>query len=1284
MKTRAFKKALSVLCVISMLLSVCAVCFAGTASAATTYTFNNSGKVYTADLESGAALEAPEAPVDHVEFLGWYDKTFTTKYTTAGSETELYAKYDANVYTFDDGKGYYDPNGVWDTHKTNSDFRVVDDPLATYTGNKVVEACNIDHGNGMTMAFATYNGLGGGYKLEANKEYVFTFKAYVKDHDFSGPHNPQFTLYRASDAGIGVAENKAPLVSNVEIKEETSGWVDMTIICPALPKEKVEQYPYLLLLVAGESGNDKNPDTTVIYLDDVVIAERTEKEIILIDRGVETKVKLKAGVALPTKVAGSFIGWYNKDLTTKYTTAPGKSTTLYAVYNGAFANFDKTGYWDPNNKVGTSNTTISVVNDPLGKEGKVALFNMVGNNNGMNFAPSATEGVNAGAKLVAGQYRLRMKYYATGVNEKGVVVDIRAANAAGIGKSGSKSGVISSHKITKSTEGWEELEIIFTVGAAHTAYDSIVIIAQDGTHYGGTPEGGTKPELCTAKLYVAQVDIKPYMDATAIDAFEMDFEGTDGFKWSNASANDYTDSTGNGYVTRGEILADANVNHYFQMKHFRNRNGYFWFTIDNGTEQFKLANGGLYTIEFDYNIVHSETPAAIGLLAVDPTKDNAINTIVEIVSFDYRDDLNVRDDADKWVHAKVTFSANTASDRNILGIYLFNSTHVPSEYATVVNFDNIVVTTLSISGEDGVVTFDDKNADFAVAPIIVEAGRTIEKLPAITKYGYDFLGWKYDVVTGTDKDGNPVYETKTLTNKTIIEAGTLNVYAEWKLSANAVELNFVSNAPKFDDAKHVVVVMAGDKITKLPPNPTVTGQKFLGWYLDTGFSKALNVNKAPAKPGKYTVYAKWAQAGMVIDYEEFDNKNHGGGRVSDRYSIELFDGDKALKYDLSHGSNNDPSGAARAQFYDGKNYIEVFDGVEYTITFKYYVKKVKSVGSFLAFTSTPTNTWGNFKQQAGSFTYSNVTDVWHNGEMKFTAVNFSTVDNVLSLAMTGDAVVYIDDVVISCNENPMNHYGSAVIFNTMGGKEINTVSGQPGEKFTLPRPKRPGYLFKGWFTDLQCTKPFTSATFGEKTIQIFAGWQLGSVVESFEDFPASVKALGVASAYKFYTDTSENYDPANIQDGKVALFRDGTTSGDRTFTMSRSQDLKLTIGSDYTLTMWVKPVSITNTECAINMVSLTTFVNINSAKFISKVASVSDLKEGEWQQVTYHFTATSEYVGISTNTGCDMYIDNISITLDGYTGSDTGDSSISPILVVAMALIAAGALLVTAKKVFVK
>ena len=1279
MKTRAFKKALSVLCVLSMLLSLCVVCFAGTASAATTYTFNNSGKITTANLESGAALSAPEAAVDCATFLGWYDKTFTTKYDKAGSETELYAKYDANVYTFDDGKGYYDPNGKWGTHNSNSDFRIVDDPLNTYAGNKVVEACNKEHGHGMTMGLASYNGLDGGLKLEAGKEYVLTLKAYVTGVADDATHMPRFAVYRGSDAGIGVASNKTLITSEAHINGNTAGWVDVAITIPAQTKANLDAQPYLLLYADGETW-DEPPFTTIIYFDDVIVAERTEKKITLVDKGVESVVTLKPGAPLPTKVAGSFLGWYNKDLSTKYTTAPSKNTTLYAIYNGTYANFEKTGYWDPNNKLGTAGSA-KVVADPLGKQGKVAFFNMVGNNNMMNFAPSAAEGISAPTKLAAGQYRLRLKYYATDVSENGFYFDVRTANAAVVGQSGEKPGAIIKHKVTKSTDGWEELELIFTVNAAQAAFDSVIICAQDGYHYGGGVTVDTTK--CTAKVYVDEIDIKPYMDASGINAFKMNFEATDGFKWSVADANNFTDSTGNGYVTRGEILADATTNHYFQVKHFRNKNGYFWFTIDDGAEQFKLVNGGIYTIKFKYNLAHVETPTSIGVLAVDPTKANSISPLGEIASYDLRDDLEARDNSE-WVEVEYTFTANTASNRTSLGIYLKNSTNVPVEYASIVNFDDIVVTTLSISGEDGVVTFDDKGGDFTINPIIVEAGSTLKTLPTITKYGYDLVAWKYDVLTGTDKDGKPVYEAKTLTADTVIDAGKLEVYAVWKLSADSLELHFKSNVPAFDEIDYTVVVKAGDKIAKLPPNPAAAGQKFLGWYFDTTFKTALDVNKAPSKPGVYNVYAKWDKAGVLIDYEAFDNKNHGSDKVSYRFSIRMFEGNKVLCYDLGQGSNNDNDALARAQFYDGRNYIQALEGKDYTITFKYYVAKVKKVGTMAIFLSSAGNTWSKWVQQAGSFTYLSDTGVWNEAEIKFTANPATSADITMSLGVSGDAVVYIDDVVITCDENPMNHYGTALVLNTMGGNALPTISGQPSEKFTLPRPKRAGYLFKGWFSDSKCTKPFTETVFGETTKQIFAGWQLGSVTESFEDFPVNVKSLGVASAYKFYTKASDNFDKANIHHGATSLFRDGTSSGDKVFTLARSQDLNLTIGSGYTLTMWVKPVSVTNADCTISLAALSGFTKISNAKPIGAIAKVSDLKEGEWQQVTYHFTATSEFVGISTNAGCDMYIDNINITLDGYTGSDTGDSSINPILVIAMALVAAGALLVTAKKVFVK
>ena len=49
-----------------------------------------------------------------------------------------------------------------------------------------------------------------------------------------------------------------------------------------------------------------------------------------------------------------------------------------------------------------------------------------------------------------------------------------------------------------------------------------------------------------------------------------------------------------------------------------------------------------------------------------------------------------------------------------------------------------------------------------------------------------------------------------------------------------------------------------------------------------------------------------------------------------------------------------------------------------------------------------------------------------------------------------------------------------------------------------------------------------------------------------------------------------------------------------------------------------------------------------------------------------------------------MYFDDITMTLYGYTGGSTGDTSVSPLLILAIVIMSAGALLVTGKKVFDK
>ena len=79
------------------------------------------------------------------------------------------------------------------------------------------------------------------------------------------------------------------------------------------------------------------------------------------------------------------------------------------------------------------------------------------------------------------------------------------------------------------------------------------------------------------------------------------------------------------------------------------------------------------------------------------------------------------------------------------------------------------------------------------------------------------------------------------------------------------------------------------------------------------------------------------------------------------------------------------------------------------------------------------------------------------------------------------------------------------------------------------------------------------------------------------------------------------------------------------------------------------------------------------------------MKEGEWNHVSYTFTAKTKFIGLSTTANNDMYFDDITVTLKGYTGSaSTGDASVNPIVVLAIIIVCAGALLITGKKVFSK
>ena len=115
MKTRAFKKVVSIVCVLAMLLSICVIGFSGAVSAAESYTFNTNGVEEIKQYEVGDTLHTPTTSTPGVSFEGWYPsiEDFSNpdkKVTVAGDAKKLYAKYSGLVINADVEGWKFNPN----------------------------------------------------------------------------------------------------------------------------------------------------------------------------------------------------------------------------------------------------------------------------------------------------------------------------------------------------------------------------------------------------------------------------------------------------------------------------------------------------------------------------------------------------------------------------------------------------------------------------------------------------------------------------------------------------------------------------------------------------------------------------------------------------------------------------------------------------------------------------------------------------------------------------------------------------------------------------------------------------------------------------------------------------------------------------------------------------------------------------------------------------------------------------------------------------------------------
>ena len=498
-----------------------------------------------------------------------------------------------------------------------------------------------------------------------------------------------------------------------------------------------------------------------------------------------------------------------------------------------------------------------------------------------------------------------------------------------------------------------------------------------------------------------------------------------------------------------------------------------------------------------------------------------------------------------------------------------------------------------------------------------------------------------------------------------------------KAPEGTVSVDFETNGPEIPS----IYGYTGETIPALSA-PTMGGYEFVGWYSDKRLTVPYNFEGATFSDKDIELYAKWEAVPFVVDFSDYQN---GGGNASARAKFVNENGNDYVDWWVKHADTNtaDTSTPYRIFLNKGGVHQTAELGATYSITFKY--KLLEGNITIKMVTNGKLNGWSMYKVQPQDLGLNKVTDDWTTATLVTPITEIDGTGNYLSFGVAGHGHILIDDISVQ-GAGSVNLYGStAIYFDTNGGDPVNAIGGDPGEEIgKLPTATKKGYTFNTWFTDKELTTPFTGKTFGEENITLYAGWMLGKFSESFEDFPNSVLAQGISGGYKLYKESSTGYDKANVQNGTTSIFRDGTQTGTKAFTLSRSADLELTVGKQYTLTFYVKPEAIVDAAGTISLIGMSANTGIAAPKSTNVIKTVGELKAGEWQKVSYTFTADNKYVGISTTAGNNMYLDNFTLTLKGYTGTTTGDTSVNPMIIAMMVILAAGALVVTGKKVFEK
>lgn len=125
-----------------------------------------------------------------------------------------------------------------------------------------------------------------------------------------------------------------------------------------------------------------------------------------------------------------------------------------------------------------------------------------------------------------------------------------------------------------------------------------------------------------------------------------------------------------------------------------------------------------------------------------------------------------------------------------------------------------------------------------------------------------------------------------------------------------------------------------------------------------------------------------------------------------------------------------------------------------------------------------------------TITLPNVTKTGYTFDGWFTDSDFTTQVTEIALGSTGDLVLYAKFTVSTYVVTFDTEFECVVTFDSNGGTEVETQTLSIGDSLVVPaEPTKTGYIFRGWFTDEECTEYYNFTGDITSSLTLYAGWE---------------------------------------------------------------------------------------------------------------------------------------------------------------------------------------------------